>query len=266
MAREDPAQRTSPRRGRSGSAVQWPEIYRCEEFGRRMALNVTANTCVFLDEVDDAILDLEARPRTRREVVEALRHRYSPKRIVAAFGRLDKEGIFSTRAAPLATETYGPPKAITLTLNVSQSCNLRCKYCYIDGELLSARRQMSADVARRAVDLVLERHADAERLGISFYGGEPLLNFPTVRSVMHYADRRASELGMPPVEYHLSTNGTCVTEAMVDFLAGQNVEVLVSLDGPARIHDAMRLDARGRATHARVMRSVRRLLAGKSVV
>jgi len=241
--------------------MQGLELHRYELFGRRMVLNVASCACMFLDDVSDAVLDLNDRDRAGQAVYEALGHRYSKRQISTALQKLEKNGIFSTKPAPLVTETYGSCKSLTLTLNVCQSCNLRCRYCYIDKEVLSRTWRMNRRVAHQAVDFVLRENPTAEKLGISFYGGEPLLNFDTIRDTITYANQRAAEHGLPAVEYHLSTNGTLLRNEIVNFLAGQNINVLVSLDGPARIHDAMRVDSAGHATHAKVVRAVRQLLA-----
>jgi uncharacterized protein len=218
---------------------------------------------MFLDGTTDAVLDLAGRAQTRPAIYEALRRRYSKQQINTALRKLEQNGILSTKPAPLVTQIYNSCKTLTLTLNVCHSCNLRCRYCYIDGGVLSRTWRMKRQVARQAIDFVLKLNPKVEKLGISFYGGEPLLNFDVVRDTMNYANQRAAELGLPPVDYHLSTNGTLLRDEMVDFLAGQNINVLVSLDGPPQIHDAMRIDAAGHATHSKVMRAVRRLLAAK---
>ena len=66
--------------------------------------------------------------------------------------------------------------ATSLTLMISQACNLRCKYCYGDGGEYSNMGYMTYEVAKNAVDFFVS-NTEEQKLNICFFGGEPLLNF-----------------------------------------------------------------------------------------
>lgn len=72
-----------------------------------------------------------------------------------------------------------------LVLYLTDDCNLRCSYCFVP----KGARRMSADIARKAVDFFLSRHISGtcQRLGITFFGGEPFLEPERMREVMEYA-------------------------------------------------------------------------------
>jgi uncharacterized protein len=118
---------------------------------------------------------------------------------------------------------------------------------------------MSGETARKAVDFLLT-FEDLAKFGIAFYGGEPLLNFSVIRSTIEYASEKAAKMGLPVVEYHITTNGTLLTDEAIAFLKDYETNVLVSIDGPAPIHDAMRVTPAGGGTHARVSGRLKRLL------
>jgi radical SAM protein with 4Fe4S-binding SPASM domain len=63
---------------------------------------------------------------------------------------------------------------------------------------------------------------------IIFFGGEPLLNFECIKFTVEYFKQNFPEL---PVGYSLTTNGTVLTDEMIDFFEKTGFAVLVSLDG-----------------------------------
>lgn len=149
----------------------------------------------------------------------------------------------------------------TLVLHVAESCNLRCRYCYHgekqDGN--GGRRQMSRDVATRAVDFLFERSGGIEDLVLVFFGGEPLLNFETIRCAAGYAKEQAAASGKR-VNFAVTTNGTLLTPEIVDFFQEHDVSITVSLDGFQEIHDRYRKFADGRPSYEVILPRVRHLL------
>ena len=149
----------------------------------------------------------------------------------------------------------------TLVLHVAESCNLRCRYCY-HGEKENGngdQRQMSRDVAIRAVDFLFERSGGMEDLVLVFFGGEPLLNFETIRCAAQYAEEQAAVSGKR-VNFAITTNGTLLTSEIVDFLQEHDVSITVSLDGFQQIHDRYRKFADGRPSYGVILPRVRHLL------
>lgn len=135
-----------------------------------------------------------------------------------------------------------------LTLFLDHACNLRCSYCY-GGKKFS--RPMSAAVMRRAVDLALEQRPT--QFDVSFFGGEPLLHPGLIEETLAYVDSKVAQLGSSQVRFVLNTNGTIVDDRVLAMLAPpRRFTTFVSLDGPASVHDAHRVDEGGRGSCARV--------------
>ncbi|NBI18937.1 4Fe-4S cluster-binding domain-containing protein [Neglecta sp. X4] len=81
-----------------------------------------------------------------------------------------------------------------ITLQVTQSCNLRCTYCiYSETGNFSQRShsslQMSFETAKRALDFCRAHSEDTTKIHIGFYGGEPLLSFPIIRQIIAYSEK-----------------------------------------------------------------------------
>ena len=90
-----------------------------------------------------------------------------------------------------------------LILQVTQSCNFRCKYC-IYSETSSARQRhhsakhMTWDMAKRAVDFLWEHSIDSRMVSISFYGGR-CCSFPWCRGSSSTAKPGSWERSSPSI-------------------------------------------------------------------
>jgi len=152
----------------------------------------------------------------------------------------------------------------TLVLNVTNQCNLSCKYCYEFGEDRVATPEgkpkfMPVDTAQAAVDYLIEQSPGRRSIHLTFFGGETLMNFPVVRSTIEYARQKAQAAGKS-VDFSLTTNATLLTPAVIDFLSENNVGVTVSLDGNREQNDSLRVFANGRGSYDIIEPKVRELL------
>ena len=91
-----------------------------------------------------------------------------------------------------------------------------------------------------------------------WHGGEPTLLGLDYFKAIARIERRLAPPGIE-VTNGLQTNGLGLNGAWADFLAAEGWSVGLSLDGPAKIHDAYRRTAEGGPTHGRVMRSYENL-------
>lgn len=130
-----------------------------------------------------------------------------------------------------------------LILHVTESCNLRCRYCYYSDESspqqMGGGGKMPLDTAKAAIDFLVAHSEDLGEIGVVFFGGEPLLNFKLIAAVVAYANERGHAAGKK-VTFSLTTNGTLLTDEIVAFLSTHNVSVTVSMDGFKSIHDRYR--------------------------
>ena len=149
----------------------------------------------------------------------------------------------------------------TIVLNVNTGCNLACRYCYKEDLAVPAEgKRMSMEVAARSVDLLLSQGRQRPRVGIVFFGGEPLSNMPLIRQVVDYAEAEAGRLGKA-VDFSLTTNATLLTEELIGYFDAHRFGLSVSIDGPQAVHDRNRRTVGGHGTYEVVARKVRMLLA-----
>ncbi|MBR4382894.1 MAG: thioether cross-link-forming SCIFF peptide maturase [Selenomonadaceae bacterium] len=147
----------------------------------------------------------------------------------------------------------------SLCLMVAQDCNLRCKYCFGDGGTFGHRAVMSPEVGCAAVDFIIKNSGVRKHCEIDFFGGEPLINFRTVKAVTEYVRQRERETGKI-FKLTLTTNGMLLDEKISAWLNENNISLVLSLDGRKEIHDAMRPDISGRGSYSRVLKNFQRVV------
>jgi len=124
-----------------------------------------------------------------------------------------------------------------IALNVTHACNLKCDYCYGDGGPYGGPSEnMTRETAKQAVDFLLKMNGDDKNFRITFFGGEPLINFELVKEVVTYARKEAAARNKT-LHMGMTTNGVLLSDEISDFLIKENIEVTISMDGPKEIHN-----------------------------
>lgn len=140
------------------------------------------------------------------------------------------------------TEVPPRPETIVkaLCLNIAHDCNLRCDYCFAStGDFKGERELMSLDVAKGAVDFLIQNSKHRKQLEIDFFGGEPLMNWDVVRQTVEYASREAETYGKT-FRFTITTNGIGLTPEIEDFINDNMYNVVLSIDGRKEVNDRVR--------------------------
>lgn len=126
-----------------------------------------------------------------------------------------------------------------LYLILTNSCNLNCKYCFLENN--PNYNEHRTTMLETTALLTAKKYCDyANNNGIEsplivLYGGEPLLNFKTIKIVVNYIKGRINN-----PQFSLITNGTLLTDEICDYLKENNVNIGISIDGIKQIHDENR--------------------------
>ncbi len=155
---------------------------------------------------------------------------------------------------PTARPAGAPPGFHVLAKPTGAICNLDCSYCFfLSKESLypGDRFRMSDDVLGAYLGQLLDSHETPE-VTIAWQGGEPTLMGLDFfrRSVAMAEERKRPDVRL---NHTIQTNGTLLDDDWCRFFKEHDVLVGLSIDGPAELHDAYRVDKRGRPTFARVM-------------
>lgn len=146
----------------------------------------------------------------------------------------------------------------SLILQVTQNCNFSCRYCTFasnnNGGRTHSKKTMTFDIARKSIDFLSQHSCDCPEVSISFYGGEPLLNFSLIKKCVAYAEKTIYN---KPIKYYMTSNLYLATEQILGFLAEKNFNLLISLDGPKNIQNKhRRLASNGEGTYNKVLENV----------
>lgn len=159
------------------------------------------------------------------------------------------------------------PSLETIFVLLTDTCNLRCSYCFINGNTpqgCPGVKTMNWGTAKEAVDMYFANlKATRFHKTIVFYGGEPLLAFPIMKRTVEYIQtRHRSGYDQFKVGLILITNGTKITQPVAEYLAKHpEINVCVSLDGLEEVHDQRRVYPNGGGTYQDVMTGIERLHA-----
>jgi radical SAM protein with 4Fe4S-binding SPASM domain len=128
-----------------------------------------------------------------------------------------------------------------LRILVTNECNLNCLYCQIERNMsVQSPMGMSTDTAKDIIDWFSEKCSKKNQPSITITGGEPFVNYETVKFIIKYASEKC-----PFARIVLFTNGTLITEESARFLKDNNVFVIISIDGPEEVHNKSRQTLNG---------------------
>ncbi len=248
------------------TAATGEAMFRLGEFhafegGGRQYLYLVPGAGIF--EVDDRVSAVLA----RLEQGEASRTELS---IIAGaddvVDELHQAHVITTRDG-FAERLEQPPADFplqTMVMNLTNQCNLSCQYCYEFGEDKVATPEgkpkfMDFETARASVDYLFKQSGGRRALHITFFGGETLMNFPLLKQVVDYSRGLAEEQGRS-IDFSLTTNGTLLTPAIIEYLSERQIGVTVSMDGSKESHDQFRVFASGRGSYDIIEPRVRALI------
>jgi uncharacterized protein len=179
-----------------------------------------------------------------KEVLDEL-HTLQLKRFITADDRLSRIGERRRRFVS------------ALCLIMATDCNLRCKYCYAGGgNYKHPRKLMNTVVAEKSIDFFVGNSGRLAPLEVSFFGGEPLLNFEVIKDTVHYAEKVGPQHGKK-FSFTVTTNGTLLTPEMMDFFVEHDFSYIISIDGPKELNDLFRVFPSGCGTYDMVISKLR---------
>ena len=131
-------------------------------------------------------------------------------------------------------------------------CNLDCTYCYyLEKEHLYGDKKdfrMRDELLESYVRQYIESQS-SPTVAFAWQGGEPtLLGVPFFERVVELEKKYANG---KRIENAFQTNGTLLDDQWGEFLKKNGFLIGISIDGPAEIHDAYRVDKGGQPTHAK---------------
>jgi uncharacterized protein len=152
---------------------------------------------------------------------------------------------------PVVPDPVGPLEL--LVVQPTPFCNLDCSYCYLPDR--ANTRRMALDTLEHVFRWLFASGPVREPFTLLWHAGEPLV-VPVAWYEAAAALLRRHGAGRPAVTQSVQTNGTLIDREWCDYFRRHEIEVGVSVDGPAFLHDRHRRTRRGRGTLDQVLRGI----------
>lgn len=247
-------------------------IHQFKLCGQNVVLDVCSGAVHLVDDVAyDVIENFET--LDKNALVSLLKKKYSGKDGITEndieecyaqvcelkdSGALFSKDDFSPLADTLKKKNAGTVKA--LCLHVAHTCNLNCSYCFASqGKYHGERAVMSLETGKRALDFLIENSGNRHNLEVDFFGGEPLMNFQTVKDLVKYA-REIEKKYDKNFRFTLTTNGVLLDDDVIDFANKEMSNVVLSLDGRKEVHDRFRVDYAGNGSFDKIVPKFQKLV------
>lgn len=220
-------------------------VHQYRNNGYNIVLDVNSGAVHIVDEVVYEAVALYEK-HEKEEIAAILSGKYPPREIEEAIeeiGQLKKEGLLFTEDEYedyISVVTKRPTVVKALCLHISHDCNLACRYCFAgEGEYHGERAFMSFEVGKAALDFLIANSGNRRNLEVDFFGGEPLMNFEVVKQLVAYG-REQERLHGKRFRFTLTTNGTLITDEVMEFANREMDNVVLSIDGRKEVNDRMR--------------------------
>ena len=242
-------------------------IHRYSMKGLNFLLDVNSGAVHLLDDVSYAVsefIEKEMSEPCPEEIVNKL-PQYARDEVEAAYGEFcelrragqlfaDDDYIDAGKYIPVGA----PVKA--LCLHIAHDCNLRCQYCFAStGDFGTGRKIMPFEVAKKAIDFVIERSGKRRNIEVDFFGGEPLMAFDTVKRTVEYARSIEKERGKN-FRFTITTNGVLLDEGARRYINENMDNVVLSIDGRPSVNDEMRKTVNGQGSYEVIVPKFRALV------
>ena len=141
---------------------------------------------------------------------------------------------------------------------VTLRCNHKCLYCQSSARPVSEKGcDLDKETAQKVVDMIFETTSNF--VAIEFQGGEPLLNWPVIKFIVEYAEKK-NRKAKKNLEFRLVTTFDSMNEEKLKFLLKNKVHLCTSLDGPEKLHNGQRILS-GRNSYQNTLRWIKRISA-----
>ena len=156
---------------------------------------------------------------------------------------------------------FYPGKLDFINIGLTEQCNLRCSYCVYSGKFPSLRTHSGQTLSIQQVQQILrwffKKSSLAKNINIGFYGGEVL----TCKTLLFHAVKYAEFLFKSRLKsIYITTNGTLISKEFANFLLKHpKIQLSITLNGSAEIHDKERRTLADSPTHEKIISNILQL-------
>lgn len=179
--------------------------------------------------------------------IEVIKHLH--KLGIVILSSFDEKGDIKTKNELWRSNS----KSYSVTLVPNIDCNFRCKYCFED-----IRPQYMTEQVVSNIEIYFQKRIqlnEIDSLGISWYGGEPLLSKKIIE--------RLSKTFILVKNYKavIYTNGYSFTDNFIRNLLTYGIKIVhITIDGPRGIHDSYRIHKNGKKTFDTILNNISKII------
>ena len=145
------------------------------------------------------------------------------------------------------------PTSVTFCVNLSDSCNLACDYCF---NYKKKNKSIVLEDALSFLETCFSTFPKKEKYYVDLSGkGEPLLFIDKILKIKEYCDRKSNELNRE-ILVQFVCNGTLLETTIAEILQKNGILFGVSLDGDKKTHDKHRKTKDGNSTYELILNNV----------
>lgn len=138
---------------------------------------------------------------------------------------------------------------LSLTIATTTGCNFACPYCFEKGA-----EPVTMDEKIEECILAYVKNAPSRFLYVTWYGGEPLLNFPTIERLSQSFKALSK---FESIRYSIITNGYYLTDEKISFFSDYDVtSIQTTIDGLAETHNQLRRAKNGQPTFETIVANI----------
>lgn len=153
----------------------------------------------------------------------------------------------------LLFERHNNSNIYKLMILPTYQCNLRCWYCTQEHR----RMRLSADDVERIkkhISYYLTHHP-IQQLMLSWFGGEPMLEFPIIEEISRHAKKCCKDLSLE-FRNTITTNGTLLGRECLEKMRELNFSFFqITVDGAQEEHDQTKV-LKGRSSYEIIMKNL----------
>lgn len=146
-----------------------------------------------------------------------------------------------------------------MIINPTLDCNLSCWYCYESHIANSRLNDELVEAICKHIEFKYKEDS-IKFLHLSFFGGEPLIASKEICTILNFACSFCSKFDIE-LNIHFTTNGTIISNKVLDLLKGIKTTFQITLDGNSTKHNLIRcFKKNGRGTFDLICKNIKRTL------
>lgn len=239
------------------------KIHKYRQCGLNIVIDINSGAIHIVDDVVYDMLDIYEN-KSDEEIRKALGDKYGTQEINEGIAEIkslvDEEMLYTEDPyKDMILNGEGPSFIKAMCLNIAHDCNLKCKYCFAsEGDYKGERELMSPEVGKKAIDFVIKNSGPRHNIEVDLFGGEPLMNFESVKEIMDYA-KEQGKLHNKNIRFTITTNATLLNDENMEYINQNMGNVVLSIDGRKEVNDKIRTRFDGSGTYDQILPKIKKM-------